>query len=112
MQHCSTVLLLVVKGKGLSTSFHTLTGKETIFTRVYTQSQYDPYTVTESKKKKKKIGWEQGAGEAKEASREEESSAPLCSSSTSTSDPVAVNLKVEVFLSPFLLSDTAHITDK
>lgn len=50
---------------------------------------------------------------------EEESSAPLCSSSTSTVDPAAVNLKAEdhplllTFFSPSnLLSGTANITDK
>lgn len=60
MQHCSTVWPLVLKGKGLSTSFHMLTGKENIFTSLYTQLQYDPYTVTESKKKKKKMGGSRG----------------------------------------------------
>ena len=70
MQHCSTVWPLVLKGKGLSTSFHMLTGKENIFTSLYTQLQYDPYTVTESLKKKKKgvggggwkVGWGGGGG--------------------------------------------------
>lgn len=93
MQHCSSVQLLL--GNVLSTSFHMLAGKENKFTCIYTRSQCDLYTVTKSQK----IGCEHRRLRrpgGREAGKEEEaSSAPLCSSSDSTGDPAAVNLKAE-----------------
>lgn len=115
MQHCSSVQLLL--GNVLSTSFHMLAGKENEFTCIYTRSQCDLYTVTKSQK----IGCEHRRLRrpgGREAGKEEEaSSAPLCSSSDSTGDPAAVNLKAEdhssllvFFLSPFPSLALSHIS--
>lgn len=92
-----------------------LSGKENIFTCMYTQSVWPTYSKREQKIKKINTG----VGAGKEARREEESSAPLCSSSTSTGDPMAVNLKAKdhslllvFFFCSLSLPGTEHITDK
>jgi len=79
-------------------------GKENVFTYMDTQTQYDPYLVS----CRERLGGSSGAGKAKEVRGEEESSVTLCSSPTSTGDPMAVNLKAGdhfllflFFFSPF-----------